>query len=155
MARVLYFDCFNGASGDMVLGALLDAGLPLEELRMALGSLAIDGAAVSAKRVLRAGVSATKFIVQENGSHDDAHSHNGQAHAYNHDHEQGHGHSHSHDHAQGHEHTHAHSHEHGHAPAAVAHHHHPHRSLAEISRLIERSALSAAAQERAKALFRR
>ena len=63
MSRILYFDCFNGASGDMVLGALLDAGLPLEELRRALGSLAIDGASVSASRVLRAGVSATKFSV--------------------------------------------------------------------------------------------
>ena len=48
----------------MVLGALLDAGLPLDELRRALGSLAIDGASVSSKRVLRAGVSATKFIVE-------------------------------------------------------------------------------------------
>ncbi len=71
MSRILYFDCFNGASGDMVLGALLDAGLPLEELRRALGSLAIDGASVSATRVLRAGVSATKFIVEE---HDHGHA---------------------------------------------------------------------------------
>ena len=74
MSRILYFDCFNGASGDMVLGALLDAGLPLEELRRALGSLAIDGAAVSATRVLRAGVSATKFIVDEHG-HEHHHEH--------------------------------------------------------------------------------
>ena len=41
------------------------------------------------------------------------------------------------------------------ATAAVAHHHHPHRSLAEINRLIERSALSGAAQNRAKDLFHR
>ena len=54
----------------MVLGALLDAGLPFEELRAALGSLAIDGASVSARKVLRAGVSATKFSV-----HDGATSH--------------------------------------------------------------------------------
>ena len=39
MAKILYFDCFAGASGDMVLGALLDAGLPLGELESALGSL--------------------------------------------------------------------------------------------------------------------
>ncbi len=128
MSRILYFDCFNGASGDMVLGAFLDAGLPLEELRRALGSLAIDGAAVSARRVLRAGVSATKFIVDENGAHDHEH---------------------------GHDHAHAHPHTHEHAPAAVAHHHHPHRSLTEIYRLIERSALSPAGQDRAKALFHR
>ena len=115
MSRVLYFDCFSGASGDMVLGALLDAGLPLDELRRALGSLAIDGASISAARVLRAGVSATKFIVD----------------------------SHNHDHA------HEHGHHHGHA------HDHAHRSLADINKLIERSALSAKAQGRAKALFLR
>ena len=39
--RILYFDCFSGASGDMILGACLDAGLPLDELRAALGSLGI------------------------------------------------------------------------------------------------------------------
>ena len=134
MSRILYFDCFNGASGDMVLGALLDAGLPLEELRRALGSLALDGASVSATRVLRAGVSATKFIAEEHG-------HN--THTHEHDH-------HSHDHGHAHDHGHTHS----HAPAAVAHHH-AHRSLADINSLIERSALSPSAQQRAKDLFHR
>ena len=43
MSKILYFDCFSGASGDMVLGALLDAGLPLAELDAALGSLMIPG----------------------------------------------------------------------------------------------------------------
>jgi uncharacterized protein (DUF111 family) len=65
MSRVLYFDCFSGISGDMILGAFLDAGLPLADLRGALGSLALDGYEVSAERVLRAGVSATKFLVRE------------------------------------------------------------------------------------------
>ena len=45
MTRVLYFDCFSGISGDMTLGALLDAGVPLDELTRRLGSLAIDGRA--------------------------------------------------------------------------------------------------------------
>jgi uncharacterized protein (TIGR00299 family) protein len=48
----------------MVLGALLDLGLPLDELRGALGSLAIDGVSISSEKVLRAGVSATKFRVE-------------------------------------------------------------------------------------------
>ena len=61
MAKTLYFDCFSGASGDMVLGALLDLGMPIDGLRAALGSLAIEYGGVSAERVLRAGVSATKF----------------------------------------------------------------------------------------------
>ena len=145
MSRILYFDCFNGASGDMVLGALLDAGLPLEELRRALGSLALDGAEVSAKRVLRAGVSATKFIVTEHGR--DAHDH-------------GHGHAHAH--------THAHPASSVQRPASIDDdestivdppaaliQHHAHRSLAEINTLIERSALSPAAQRRTKELFQR
>jgi pyridinium-3,5-bisthiocarboxylic acid mononucleotide nickel chelatase len=113
VARILYFDCFNGASGDMVLGALLDAGLPLEDLQQALGSLAID-ASVSTKRVLRAGVSATKFVVEGKNEH---------------------------------------AHHHTHGSTAVAHH--AHRSLAEINKVIERSALSPGAQARAKELFNR
>src|SRR3954454_6771778 len=59
--KLLYFDCFNGASGDMILGTLLDAGLPLDELRRALGSLGLAEYEIAAERVLRAGVSATKF----------------------------------------------------------------------------------------------
>jgi len=58
---MLYIDCFSGASGDMILGALLDLGLPLDGLKSALGSLAVDYADVTADRVSRAGVSATKF----------------------------------------------------------------------------------------------
>ena len=60
---MLYFDCFSGASGDMILGALLDLGLPLDGLRSALGSLAIEYGQVGADRVKRAGVTATKFRV--------------------------------------------------------------------------------------------
>ena len=63
--KIAYIDCFSGASGDMFLGALLDLGLPLDGLRAALGSLAIEYGTVSADRVLRAGVSATKFRLHE------------------------------------------------------------------------------------------
>lgn len=76
MSRVLYFDCFSGISGDMALGALIDAGLPVDDLTRALGSLALSGVDVSAERVLRAGVSATKFNVREHTSapsHDRSH----------------------------------------------------------------------------------
>jgi pyridinium-3,5-bisthiocarboxylic acid mononucleotide nickel chelatase len=64
----LYFDCFSGASGDMILGALLDLGLPIDGLRQALGSLAIEYGEVTAERVSRAGVAATKFRLVEKGS---------------------------------------------------------------------------------------
>src|SRR5262245_18747777 len=58
---MLYLDCFSGASGDMILGALIDLGLPMDALRSALGSLAVEYGGVGAERVSRAGVSATKF----------------------------------------------------------------------------------------------
>ena len=64
MGRILYLDCFSGASGDMVIGALLDAGLPFDTLRTALGSLALEPeCTVSAERVSRSGIAATKFTV--------------------------------------------------------------------------------------------
>jgi hypothetical protein len=73
---ILYFDCFSGAAGDMILGALLDAGLPLEDLRRALGSLAIDRDSVWTQRVTRAGITATKFHVRrEEPPVDHAHDH--------------------------------------------------------------------------------
>lgn len=60
-----YLDCFSGASGDMMLGALLDLGLPLDALRGALGSLAIEYGEVTTERVTRAGVTATRFRLIE------------------------------------------------------------------------------------------
>ena len=63
--KVLYFDCFSGAAGDMILGALIDAGLPLDELRRALGSLGVEGWDISADRVVKCGITAVKFRVHE------------------------------------------------------------------------------------------
>ena len=63
--KTLYFDCFAGAAGDMILGALIDAGVPFENIQRALGSLAVDGVSVSVDRVLKTGVSALKFRVHE------------------------------------------------------------------------------------------
>ena len=70
--KLLYFDCFSGASGDMILGALIDLGLPLDDLRRALGSLAIGGYEVGVDRVTRGGIGAAKFRVAELGAHDHA-----------------------------------------------------------------------------------
>ncbi|MDR1989789.1 MAG: nickel pincer cofactor biosynthesis protein LarC [Acidobacteriaceae bacterium] len=142
MTSVLYLDCFSGISGDMLLGAFIDLGLPIGDLTRALGSLTIDGYSVTADRVLRSGIAATKFTVHEQGSAMPAHSHT-------------HEHSHAHDHAHSHDHGHTHGHEHSHDRGAQpsTHHHHAHRSLAEIHQLIDRSALSPSGRERAKALF--
>ena len=65
--RTLYFDCFAGAAGDMILGALIDAGVPFEAVQQALGSLAVDGVSVSVERVLKTGVSSLKFRVTDRG----------------------------------------------------------------------------------------
>jgi uncharacterized protein (TIGR00299 family) protein len=154
VSRLLYFDCFSGISGDMVLGALVDAGLPMGRLKEALGSLAVDGYRVHAARVLRAGVSATKFVVEEDGAHDSGFASRDSGLAAHHDHHHHHGHH--HDHAPE---VRAPSPEARGAspePRGLSHaHSHPHRSLPEICTLIDRSALSATGRDRAKALFQR
>lgn len=66
MARVAYFDCFSGCSGDMVLGALIDAGLSVEVLERALSSLGVPGYKLSAEKVNRSTIVATKFTVTMN-----------------------------------------------------------------------------------------
>lgn len=153
MSRVLYFDGFSGISGDMVLGAFLDAGLPLGDLRQALGSLAVSGYSVGTEKVLRAGVSATRFIVHEDGVQPGAHDdHHGHAHGHSHEHGQTHDariHEHAHTHTDAHGQVHAHAHPHDHA------HGHRHRSLPEILELVDRSALSKTGKTRAKAMFQR
>jgi uncharacterized protein (TIGR00299 family) protein len=63
--KTLYFDCFSGAAGDMILGALIDAGLPFDQLKAALGSLGVEGWDITAEKVLRTGITATKFRVHE------------------------------------------------------------------------------------------
>ena len=73
--KILYFDCFAGAAGDMILGALLDAGLPFDALKSALGSLAVDGIEISVDRVIKTGVTATKFKVHEHAHHHHDHGH--------------------------------------------------------------------------------
>ena len=142
----------------MVLGALIDAGVPLASLRGALGSLAIHADVIWTERVTRAGVSATKFCVRGEDGPDHAHDH-GDDHVHDHGHP--HGHHEQHDPpgmrrearptddagrrdvrvTQTHE---------------MFHHHRgPHRTLVEIHRLIDGSALSGTGKDRARALFTR
>ncbi len=60
---IAYFDCFSGISGDMTLGALVDAGVPIEFLRAELEKLNINGYEITALNVMRSGVSARKVHV--------------------------------------------------------------------------------------------
>lgn len=61
--KVAYFDCFSGISGDMCLGALLNAGLDLSTLETALKGLPVAGYKLTAKRVMKQGISAIKADV--------------------------------------------------------------------------------------------
>jgi uncharacterized protein (TIGR00299 family) protein len=60
---IAYLDCYSGISGDMTLGALVDAGLPLEELRAAVGQLPIGGYELTAEPVVSKGISGTRVSV--------------------------------------------------------------------------------------------
>jgi hypothetical protein len=63
VSRIVYFDCASGASGDMVLGAVVDLGLPIERLREELAKLALPGYRLEARQVTRSGLAATKVDV--------------------------------------------------------------------------------------------
>jgi len=62
--RIAYFDCFSGASGDMILGSLIDAGLSPQRLREELKKLRIPTIELKAKKVLKGGLAATRVIVE-------------------------------------------------------------------------------------------
>jgi hypothetical protein len=126
----------------MLLGALIDAGVPLDDVRRALGSLAISPDDVWVERVTRAGIAATKFGVR---GEDEARVH---THAHAHAHADAHADAHDHDHGQAHDHRHHHD-------DAESVHSHPHRTLVEIAAAIDGSALSADGKARAKQLFTR
>jgi uncharacterized protein (TIGR00299 family) protein len=64
LTRTAYFDCYNGISGDMTLGALVDLGLPLDDLRAALATLPVSGYELTAERITRCGVGATLVRVR-------------------------------------------------------------------------------------------
>lgn len=67
--RIAYFDCFSGISGDMFVGALLDAGLKIEILEKELNKLNLSGYQLEVNKVLKKGISASQFKVkiQEKG----------------------------------------------------------------------------------------
>ncbi|HEY8231294.1 MAG: nickel pincer cofactor biosynthesis protein LarC [Vicinamibacterales bacterium] len=74
MSRLVYFDCASGAAGDMLLGAAVDLGLPLERLRDELARLPVQGYRLETERVSRSGLAATKVHVRLDGE-DKTHRH--------------------------------------------------------------------------------
>ncbi len=66
---IAYFDCFSGISGDMVLGALVDAGADLRAIEAELRKLGLDGWTISAEKVMRGAISATHVEVAATEGH--------------------------------------------------------------------------------------
>jgi uncharacterized protein (TIGR00299 family) protein len=80
--RIAFLDTFSGISGDMTVGALLDAGTPIESIRDAVGRLALDGVEIWSEKVDRYAIAATKFHVRVHGRHPDEPHHQHHHHAH-------------------------------------------------------------------------
>jgi len=146
--RIAYLDCFSGMSGDMFLGALIDAGVSPDVLEKTIAALNV-GARLEISRVNRSGITATKVDVFVNGEKElprqefwvqGEHSH-----AHRHDHE--------HEHSSGDAHPHSHSPTGSRAGVPAPHEHGHARSLKEIREIIGAAPISEPAKKRALDIF--
>jgi len=62
--KILYFDCFSGLSGDMILGALVDVGVPLSYLQKELSKLPLKGYKLTVKKEKRMEIYGKKVKVK-------------------------------------------------------------------------------------------
>ena len=144
--RIGYLECFSGISGDMLLGAMVDAGVSFDCLERTAAALGV-GARLEMRKVSRGGLAATKVdVITDEGSgvRDQGSEGTGNR-------EQGTENKHSHEHGYSlHNHEHReHEHEHHHS----AHTHAPHRSLSAIVAIIRSAPLTEAVKERAIRAF--
>jgi pyridinium-3,5-bisthiocarboxylic acid mononucleotide nickel chelatase len=163
--RIAYLECFSGMSGDMFLGALVDAGIPERLLEDTVAALGI-GARLQITKVVRSGISATKVDVwvdeksadgekdlpceeywkkKEDVAPAPSPAQSAGEHRHNSEH-------HHHEHHHHHDHAHSHDVEHSHTTAHT-HDHHQGRGLSEIRAIIGRAPISDAAKKTAIAIF--
>jgi hypothetical protein len=136
--RIAFLDCFSGISGDMFLGAAVDAGVSFEELQPIVRSLGLK-AELRMERVARGGLAACRVHVLIDG-------HSEQPGDGSHQHGSEHSHPHEGEHTHAHEQAHEHPHAHGEAHAHPLQHAHPHRGLPEIRKIIDAAPVSEAAR---------
>jgi len=160
--RIAYLECFSGISGDMFLGALVDAGVPPELFTQTVKALGVD-AHLEISRVDRSGISAMKVDVIAAGEkelpREEFAATVGHGHASHGDSGHSHG-EHSHSHAvqehkeEEHHHDHSHGHDHEHEHGKNTHtHEHQHRGLKEIRQIINQASISQTAKDRAIKIF--
>jgi len=155
--RTLYFDCFSGISGDMVIGALIDAGADPVQMEEELKKLNIDEEyKLSWGKVVKNGITSTKFDVILTSKSEQTHEHS-HSHGHEHSQEHGHSHSHGHEHSQehGHSHSHGHEHNHNHNHSHVLHHHHGSRTYKQIVEAINEANFNESVTNRSLAIFKK
>ncbi len=140
--RIAYLECFSGMSGDMFMGALVDAGVPARVFEETVSALGV-GAKLEISRVVRSGISATKVDVYVDGKKDLPRE------EYWERQEQ---HQHSNEHG-AHSHSHAGELSRAGAPAPHSHSHEHSRGLREIRRIISKASISESAKKTAIAIF--
>jgi pyridinium-3,5-bisthiocarboxylic acid mononucleotide nickel chelatase len=159
--RIAYLECFSGVSGDMFMGALVDAGVSPQTLHDAVAALNI-GARLEISHVVRSGISATKVDVWVDGEKDLPREEYWERHSHQHEDDQDGSLHHAHHHADGHSHEkHSQDHPHSHANStatatvqALDEETHSHgRGLNEIRRIISSAAISQTAKSKAISIF--
>ncbi|WP_100407553.1 LarC family nickel insertion protein [Bacillus solitudinis] len=140
--KTLYFDCFSGISGDMVIGALLDVVGDPVLLKQELKKLSIEEEyEIKWGSVVKNGITSTKFDVILKGDAGETHHHD-----HGHHHGEDH-HHHEHDH-----HHHGHDHHHNHDDHTHDHHH---RAYQDIVEMIESSELSSKVKNMSLSIFKK
>jgi pyridinium-3,5-bisthiocarboxylic acid mononucleotide nickel chelatase len=153
--RIAYLDCFSGISGDMFLGALVDAGVPAKLFEDTVAALNI-GARLEISRVTRSGISATKVDIFVHGEKDLPREVFFEQQSRVHKHEHGHepGHRHGPEHVELREHNYSQSaHETPRAGTPAPHEHEHGRGLIEIREIIRKTDISEDAKRTSTGIF--